>query len=349
MVTARRQPEPPVPASQTRTGAGPAPQGDPMSDVLDTIRLRGAVFFVWEPCAPYGVGVADGARLSSHILPAADCVISYHIVTRGPCWAAVDGEDPLRLESGDILLLPRGDAYKIGDTPQFPSAEDEAASIEFFQAMANGELPAVVRDGPADGAANRLICGFLGCSLHPYNPLLSTLPRMIRVPAPAREDDPLAQLIDFALSESKQRHGGERCLLMRLSEVMFVEVLRRYLRHERVPEGGWLGALRHPVVGRALYLLHRDLAEPWTLQGLARQVGTSRSTLAQQFSSSVGMPPMQYLGHWRMQVAADRLRDRAVKVYSVAREVGYESEAAFSRAFKRIVGVAPATWRAQCK
>lgn len=342
----------PLPPADANNRLDPLPDGaggDPMSDVLDTIRLHGAMFFVWEPSSPYAVGVADGALLSRHILPAADCMISYHIVTRGPCWAAVNGEDPQRLETGDILVLPRGDAYKIADTPQFPSAEDEQESITFLQAMANGELPSVVRDDIASDVSSRLICGFLGCNLRPYNPLLSTLPRMIRLPAPERDDDPLSQLIDFALGESKQRHGGEKCLLKRLSEVMFVEVLRRYLRLNHAPESGWLGALRHPVVGRALGLLHGDLARSWTLQRLAREVGTSRSTLSKQFRVSVGMPPMQYLGHWRMQVAADRLRDRSVKVYRVALEVGYESEAAFSRAFKRIVGTAPAVWRAQRK
>ncbi len=330
---------------RSSSGAATRSFSDPMSDVLETIRLRGALFFLWEPRAPYGVGVADGASLARHLLEGGDCVVSYHIVTRGPCWAAVRGEEPLRLETGDILVLPRGDAYKIGDSPQFPTADDERGSLEFFDAMAAGEFPPVVSDGPADGEPSRLICGFLGCDLRPYNPLLSTLPRLIRVPAPDGGHDPLSSLIEFALSESSQSRGGERCLLRRLSETMFVEVLRRYLRSSDAAELGWLGGLRHPLVGRALTLLHADVAHRWTLDELAARVGASRSTLSEQFNRRVGTPPMQYLAQWRMQLAANRLLDPANKVYAIASEVGYQSEAAFSRAFKRIVGATPRAWR----
>ena len=302
-------------------------------------------FFLWEPSWPFGVGVADGQSLSRLLVPGADCVISYHIVTQGPCWAAVRGESPIRLETGEILVLPRGDAYKIADSPQFPSAADEAASIEFFKSMSRGEIPPLIGGGGSGPESNRLICGFLGCNLRPYNPLLSTLPRMIRIPAPRQNGDPLSSLIEFALSESRQSRGGERCLLMRLSEVMFVEVLRRYLRVSSNPESGWIQGLRHPVVGRALGLLHRDIAHPWTLQELAHRSGASRSTLAARFAQVIGMPPMQYLANWRMQVASSRLLEYSTKIYAVANEVGYESEAAFSRAFKRIVGTTPKVWR----
>lgn len=168
---------------------------------------------------------------------------------------------------------------------------------------------------------------------------------MLRVPAPADGDDPLSALIAFALTESRQTRGGERCLLMRLSEVMFVEVLRRYLRSESDSRSGWLAALRDPLVGRTLALLHQDITVNWTLQKLAEHIGASRSTLAERFSQVVGLPPMRYLTRWRMQVAANRLRDTTVKVYAVANEAGYDSEEAFSRAFKRVVGVTPRVWR----
>lgn len=320
---------------------------DPMSDVLDSIRLRGALFFLWEPAAIHAVGVADGTKLSHHIVPGTDRVISYHIVTRGTCWACVHGEPPMQLQSGDILVLPHGDAYKIADTPQFPTEADEMASIEFFKALAAGDMPPVISDATAGADDNRLICGFLGCNTNPPNPLMTSLPRMIRVPAPSDGNDPLSHLIDFALSESGQQRGGERCLLMRLSEVMFVEVLRRYLRVSSQPESGWLNGLRDPVVGRALGLMHRNVATGWTLPGLARACGASRTTLAERFQRLVGTPPMQYLTNWRMQIAALLLVEQSAKVYSVAIEVGYESEAAFSRAFKRVVGSSPSAWRAQ--
>lgn len=321
------------------------PSGDPISDVLETIRLRGAVFFLWEPGWPYGIGVVDGRTLSSHILPGADCIVSYHIVTKGPCWAAVVDEAPIRLETGDTLILPRGDAYKIANTPQYPTPGDFAASVEFFKAMSARAVPTVVTEGGPGPESNRLICGFLGCTMGPYNPLLSTLPRMVRVPAPEDGDDPLSTLIEFALTESRQTRGGERCLLMRLSEVMFVEVLRRYLRSGLNARSGWLAGLHNPLVGRALALLHQDIAVTWTLHKLAERVGASRSTLVEHFTQAIGLPPMQYLARWRMQIAADRLRDTRVKVYAVAKEVGYDSEEAFSRAFKRIVGSTPREWR----
>lgn len=317
---------------------------DPISDVLDTIRLQGAVFFLWEPRSPFGVGVADGERLSRHLLPLSDCIVSFHIVTEGPCWAAVHGEAPLRLETGDTLLLPRGDAYKIGDTPQFPSAADERDSIRFFEAMASGELPPIVADGEGP-ASNRLICGFLGCRLRPYNPLLASLPRMIRIPAPRGGQDPLSSLIDFAMTSARQSEGGERCLLLRLSEVMFVEVVRRHLRERSSEESGWLSAVQDPVIGRALRLLHAEPAFGWNLDRLAERVGASRSVLSERFRRLVGLPPMTYLTHWRMQVAANRMIETRGKIYTIARDVGYDSEAAFSRAFKRIVGTAPKSWR----
>jgi len=318
---------------------------DPMSDVLETIRLRGALFFLWEPAAQFGIGVANGEKLSRHIIPGTDCVISYHIVTQGPCWAAVNDESPVLLETGDILVLPRGDAYKIASSPQYPNAEDEASSIEFFKSMADGKIPPVVSEASSGTDGNKLICGFLGCDLRPYNPLLSTLPRMIRIPAPADENDPLSSLVEFALSETRQARGGERCLLLRLSEVMFIEVLRRFLRSKIETGSGWMDGLLHPVVGRALGHMHRDLSRNWNLQSLADAAGTSRSTLADHFTRLVGIPPMQYLTNWRMQVAANRLMETTLKIYAISSETGYDSEAAFSRAFKRVIGMSPKAWR----
>jgi len=322
-------------------------QGEPISDLLENIRMRCALFFLWEPGWPYSVTVADGRRLSRHIVPGTERIVSYHIVTEGPCWASIHGEQPIALDTGDILVLPHGDAYNISDAPRPPDPAAEDASIEFFRSMAAGEIPPRVTDGGPGPGGNRLICGFLGCNLRPFDPLLAALPRMIRIPAPSGGEDPLSSLIDFALSESTQARGGERCLLMRLAELMFVEVLRRYLRQSSKMQSGWLEGLRHPLVGRALGILHNDIAAPWTLQKLASSVGASRSTLAERFVRIVGIPPMQYLANWRMQVAAHRLLDGSAKVYRVANEVGYDSEAAFSRAFKRIVGVSPSAWREQ--
>jgi len=307
--------------------------------------MRGALFFVWEPFWHYATGVPDAEQFGGLILPGARQIVSYHIVTEGPCWAAVDGEAPVRLETGDILLLPHGDAYCMSSEPSTPAAAHDPEALEFFRRMAAGEIPPVVVDGGDGPEHNRLICGFLGCERQPFNPLLDGLPRLVRLPALRDAADPLSPLIEFALSESRQARGGERCLLMRLSEVMFVEVLRRYLRSAPAEDSGWLVGLRDPLVGRALDLLHRRPAFQWTLERLAGELATSRSTLAERFAGLVGDPPMQYLARWRMQLAARRLADGHDKVYTIARDVGYESEASFSRAFKRRVGVSPRQWR----
>mgnify|MGYP001552605785 FL=1 len=310
--------------------------------------MQGAIFFLWEPACSFGVSVADGNHLSRDLLPATQRMLSFHVVTRGPCWATVHGEAPLRLDTGDTLVLPRGDAYRIGDAPEFPTAEEQAGSIDLLTAISQMESPRVVRDDDSDSGrdgGNQLICGFLGSDALRGHPLLDGLPAMMRVPPPQTEPDPLSSLISIALAESGGTQGGERCLLMRLSEVMFIEILRRYLRSEAARDTAWLQGLSDLLVGRALGLLHANVAYPWTIESLARAAGSSRSTLAERFSAIVGVPPMHYLGQWRIQVAANRLRQPGARVNRVALDVGYASESSFSRAFRRQLGVSPGAWR----
>jgi AraC-like DNA-binding protein len=208
-------------------------------------------------------------------------------------------------------------------------------------------MPFVVTEG--GGGAERLgiLCGFLGCDVRPFNPVLGALPRLVHVRRSRDSADHLGPLIDLAIAEARDRRSGGQCMLVRLSELMFIEVIRRHLSSLPPEETGWLAGLRDPVAGRALALLHARPADGWTLETLAREVGLSRSVLADRFTHFVGQPPMRYLAQWRMQVAARRLADGGAKVAGVALEVGYDSEAAFSRAFKRIVGASPAAWRRQ--
>ena len=319
--------------------------GDLLSDVLDTVRLRGAVFFRWEPSWPFATSVPNGRNVAPALRAGVDQIVSYHIVLDGPCWGAVNDEPPVRLDSGDILLIPRGDAYVISNTPQSPDLSMGDAVIAFFEQLARGALPPVVVDGGEGPEKNRLICGFLSCDMQPFNPLLNTLPRLLKIPAAMNAGDPLSTMMDLAMAETTRGGVGKRSMLLRLSELMFVEVIRRQLSTDTAASGDWLACLRDPVVARALSLLHRRVAEPWTLERLAREVGTSRSTLAERFAAGTGEPPMQYLARWRMQVAAHTLSEQHDKVFAVAQSVGYESEAAFSRAFKRIVGMTPSQWR----
>jgi AraC-like DNA-binding protein len=322
---------------------------DPLSDVLRAVRLTGALYFLWRVSWPYVTPVPAGRRFAPLILPGAQQIISYHIVTEGSCWGGLIGEPPVRLESGDILLIPQGDAYVMSSSAQTcASARPNADSgLEFFRRMAAGEVPFVVTDGGGD-PATRLVCGFLGCDVRPFNPILAALPRLVHLRGsqdPARNR--LQSLLELTLAEAREGGPGSRCMLVRLSELMFVEVVRRCLTEASTVQGGWLAALRDPVVGRALMQLHRFPGAAWTLERLATEVGTSRSRLAESFTRLVGQPPMQYVTQWRMQIAARMLVDSSAKVVAVAQEVGYESEAAFSRAFKRLAGLSPAQWRRQ--
>jgi AraC-like DNA-binding protein len=253
---------------------------------------------------------------------------------------------PVRLESGDVLLVPHGDSYALSTAPGMRGADPVELAREFFGAMAAGRLPPVVIEGGGGPQRVELVCGFLGCDAGPFNPVLAALPRLVHLRRPEEPAaDRLASLVDFALAETRERRSGGQCVLLRLSELMFVEVVRRYLASLPAEESGWLAGLRDPTVGRALALLHARPAEPWTLEKLAREVGASRSALAERFARLAGQPPMQYLASWRMQLATCLLAEGDAKVLGVAAAVGYESESAFSRAFKRIVGVPPARWR----
>jgi AraC-like DNA-binding protein len=317
---------------------------DPLSDVLRTVRLTGALFFMMDVSSPWEAEVPDGATLASNTLPGAQHVISYHVVTAGACWGGLVDEAPVRLEAGDVLVLPRGDAYFISTGPAMKRREDLTAELTFLRDMAAGRLPFVVEDG-GGGESLGLVCGFLGCDLRPFNPLLATLPRLLHVRGVGRGR--ASQLIELALAESRERTAGSECVRLRLSELMFVEVVRGYLASLSAGETGWLAGLRDSTVARAIALLHEQPNQPWTLEELARQVGLSRSALADRFTHFVGVPPIQYLTQWRMQLAARLLADGTAKVSTVGHDVGYDSEAAFSRAFKKVAGVPPAQWRAR--
>ena len=328
--------------------AGPA-EHDPLSDVLRAVRLTGALYFVWHVSWPYVTPVPSGRLFAPVILPGAQQIISYHIVTQGSCWGGLIGEPPVRLEAGDIFLIPHGDAYVMSNSAQTCSdARPQGKSgLEFFRQMAAGELPFVVTEGSGDPATH-LVCGFLGCDVRPFNPVLGALPRLVHLRgSPNAAKTRLQSLLNLTLAEAREGGPGSHCMLVRLSELMFVEVVRRCLTEASAAQGGWLAALRDPVVGRALMHLHRVPGAAWTLERLAAEVGTSRSRLAESFARLVGQPPMQYITRWRMQIAARMLAQGSAKVATVAQEIGYESEAAFSRAFKRMCGLSPAQWRRQ--
>lgn len=334
-------------ALDQESAACPPPGIDLLSDVLRAVRLSGAVFFRVDATSPWVIEVPDTAALAAVTLPRAQHVISYHVVTRGSCSGALLGGPSVRLEEGDVLVFPHGDAYVMSIAPGMRGGPKPAEVLAFMREMVMGRLPFAVTEGGGGPEQLGLVCGFLGCDVHPFNPLLTALPSLLHVRRAFAAGDPLGRLIDFAIVESQERRAGGECVRLRLSELMFVEVVRRYLAGLPVEQTGWLAGLRDRVVGRALGFLHERPGDDWTLERLAKDAGLSRSALAERFTHFVGDPPMQYLARWRMQVAARLLADGQAKVSAVALQVGYESEAAFSRAFKKLAGVPPAAWRSR--
>jgi AraC-like DNA-binding protein len=312
---------------------------DPLSDVLRAVRLTGAVFFDVRASEPWVAEAPPGRDIVGTIFPGAEHLISYHVVARGECWGHVLGEPPRRLLAGDVIVFPHGDPHVMSSAPGMRGVPD----VGLYRPAADGPLPFALAVGSERSDPARLVCGFLACDARPFNPLLAALPPVVHV-----SDDgssAIGLLVRLAMAESQQPRTGAACMLGRLSELMFVDVVRRYLDALPPERTGWLAALRDGFVGRALAALHAHPARAWTLESLAREVGLSRSALAERFTEFVGQPPMQYLANWRMQLAANQLRAGAESVAEVAERVGYESEAAFSRAFKKIVGVPPGQWR----
>jgi AraC-like DNA-binding protein len=309
---------------------------DPLSDLLRVVRLDGAYFYGVEAAGAWNVEVVAARELSPRILPGAEHLISYHILTEGRCYGGLVGEPLVELLPGDAILFPHGDAYVMSSDPDGRVSRSLTANTP-------ARYPDTVRIGEAGPRTTSFVCGFLGCDRRPFNPLLASLPG--RMHMRGMSDAWISGMTRRLTEESRLGRAGSGEVLTRLAELMFIEVLRRYLDDLGPEHTGWLAGLRDEVVGRALALLHARPGHSWTLTELARESNTSRSRLAQRFAELVGQPPMQYLARWRMQVAANRLLETGAKVASIGAEVGYESEAAFSRAFKQATGHAPGAWR----
>jgi len=316
-------------------------RADVLSDVLRAVRLTGAAYFDFEMSSPWVAQTPHSREIAAKVMPGADRVIHYHLVARGSCWAGALDVDPVQLRDGDLIVFPQGDAHVLSSAPGM-RAEPNMARF----ARPSTPLPLVYEMGGGGPDRVRLVCGFLGCDDRPFNPLLQALPPVIHLRASGTNAKTgwLGALHEVAVAESGTARPGGENVLARLAELMFVEAIRRYLETLPDPQTGWLAGLRDPVVGQALGALHGQPSEPWTVESLARAAGASRSVLAERFTGMVGQPPMQYLTLWRMQLAARLLADGGA-VAEVGRSVGYESEAAFSRAFKKLVGQAPGSWR----
>ena len=314
---------------------------DTLSDVLRAVRLTGAVFFAIDASAPWVAETPQSSAIAPFIMPGVEHVIAYHVVSKGSCWGGLLDDTAVRLEAGDVIIFPQGDPHVVSSTPGMRGSP----SFDAFRAAGQAPFPLSVSlgGGGADGA--ELICGFLGCDARPFNPLLATLPRLIHMRGTGQTDSVLRRLVDLAVAESSARRAGTDCVLSRVSELLFVEAVRRYVAALPPENVGWFAGLRDENIGRALGKLHERPAHPWSLEELAKEVGMSRSMLAERFAHFVGVPPIQYLAQWRIQLAASLLRTSKSSLAEIAERVGYGSEAALSRAFKRCVGIAPAPYR----
>jgi hypothetical protein len=250
---------------------------DVLSDVLRAVRLTGAVYFDFEASSPW-VAEAPASREIAHVvMPGSERVIEYHVLVSGTAWGHAVGHPPMSLREGDVLIFPHGDAHVLSSAPGMRAAPDLAS-----YARPSTPLPLMYELGGGGSERCRLICGFLGCDERPYNPLLAALPPVIHLPTAEKHGSSgwLGTLVHIAINESgRARPGGEN-VLARLSELMFVEAVRRYV--ESLPQGqtGWLAGLTDTVVGQALAAIHGDPRKAWTVDDLARTVGVSRSVLA---------------------------------------------------------------------
>jgi AraC family transcriptional regulator, alkane utilization regulator len=313
---------------------------DALSDVLRMAHLTGGVFLHAEFFEPWCMASQLKPQHCEPFLGSTSHLILYHYVVEGRLRVQLEGAEPFELASGEVVLFPRNDMHLLGSQLDLPPVMGSDVIVP----PTDGGLYAIRLGG--DGARTRVICGFLGCDSVEGNLVISTLPGALRLNV---EEGSAAEWIrstfQFAADEVATGRPGSETVLAKLSELLFVEAVRRYA--DTLPEGqtGWLAGLRDRYVARALALFHRDIARSWTVDELGREVGLSRSALAERFTHLIGVAPMHYLANWRMQVAAQELRNSSTSLAKIADTVGYESEAAFSRAFKKAFGMAPATWR----
>ncbi len=316
---------------------------DALSNLLRTVRLTGATFF--DIAAQDSWAIRSPARdlILPKILPGADHLIAYHVVTAGRCFARIAGGEPIALEAGEVVVFTAADPHMMSSAPTASAGPTTADLLDIAFA---GQMPFHINFADGGAGTTKLVCGYLACDAHPFNPLLEALPPVIKAGDPGEGAGGwLGQFIRFALAEVSEKRPGGDTVLTKLSELMFIDVLRRYIETLPPHKTGWLAGLRDPHIGKALALIHEQPVHPWTIDTLAKQSGMSRTVFAERFAELVGIPSMHYLAKWRMQVASELLTGSSANLAGIAAEVGYESEAAFSRAFKRLIGVPPSAWR----
>jgi AraC-like DNA-binding protein len=312
---------------------------DLLSEVLSHVRLSGAVFLRGEYAAPWAFDSPESHGLIQVLAPGAERLILFHIIREGHAWISAGGER-IDVEAGDVVVLPYADRHLMGS-----HGCDNAVPLASL-------LPAGPLDGipvcrvEGGGESTAIVCGYLKCEDLLFNSLLRRLPPIFRVrPRPGPAAEWMRACVTYALDQSASERPGSGALLKRLPELLFVEALRLYAELLPMDTHGWLAAMNDAIVRRALSALHSRPAQKWSVSGLAACTATSRSVLDERFRHLLGQSPMRYLAEWRMQLAASWLRETELKIAAIAERLGYESEEAFSRAFRRLVGRPPAQWR----
>ena len=317
---------------------------DVLSEVLKVVKLQGAMFYNGEFSSPWSFCSPASHKVAPYITKGASHVIIYHLLTEGHAWARLADGERIAVDAGDIVIFPHGDEHFIENGPATKSVDmmNELSRI-FSQGLK------VSRSG-GKGEVTKFVCGFMACEPRLSQVFLSGLPRVFKVTI--RNDDSgrwLENSIRFSVNEADASRAGGEAVLAKLSEVLFVETLRTYIAKLPAEQTGWLAGARDLEVGKTLALMHRHPARPWTLATLAKEAGVSRSVLAERFRHYLSETPMAYLTRWRLQLGGQMLTSTNYSVAQIASEVGYESEAAFNRAFKREFSVPPARFRSQAR
>jgi len=312
---------------------------DALSETLRVVRLVGAIFIHGRFTAPWCYQSPRADSAAAILEPTAERIVIFHLIAEGECYVELGSQEPMRLMAGDVVVFPQGDAHRMSSQPGL--APGPAKRLEAVLSRRPRQL--VYGGG---GTATRLICGYLACDDRLARILLAGLPPIVRVNVRGSNAGTwLEASVRYALAEARSPRPGGAGVLAKLAEVLFIEVLRLHMNQQTETNTGWLAGVRDRIVGAALNSMHKNPARAWTLQELARTAGTSRSVLAERFQHLVGTSPMQYLTQWRMLLAANLLRGSNAQLARIAEDVGYQTDTAFSRAFRREFGAPPATWR----
>jgi AraC-like DNA-binding protein len=323
-----------------RSSEGGCPE-DYLSDYLRAIHLSGGVFFHSWCSRPFSIATPSREQVAVMLRLGTRRVVPFHLIIKGACEARIPGLNPVSLAAGDVVVFPLDASHVMASVGTRGAATPIAPLLppppyDRIRPMRHG----------GGGSVTEVICGFLHYDDSRFNPLMTSLPKVITVRGGwDNRTLPLSQILQLIEDESRHPRPGRACLLARLTELMFVEVLRRYIEELPQGNGGWLAGYADPFVGRILHLFHSQLDRNWTFDSLCTEVGLSRTAVANRFKRTVGESPMRYLALLRMQRATELLRETDAKVAAVAARVGYRSELGFHRAFRRIVGIPPATWR----